>query len=354
MKYHARKQRTHRWNSQQHGVSLVELMIAMTLGLMMIGGTISIFSSSQRVYTTTETLSRLQENARFAFGMLTRDIRMAGYMGCASAYAPVTNTLNPLTPNTKHAYNFDRRIEGFETHHNNANWAPAMDASIIDPLEGRDVITLRTVSGGGAKVTNHAPGSASIQITPSIDLDKKNIVMVSDCISSAIFQITNDNPETNIVHNTGGTEPGNATQNLGKSYKDGELIKLSTMTYYIRTGAGGYPALWRKEGTDAAEEWVEGVEQMQITYGVDTDQDQDMMADQYVTADDVPEKAPGVPDWARVVSVTINLLMATVSDKRIASEKENDFTFNSQSVTLDNYRLGKIFSTTITLRNRVG
>lgn len=358
MKYHTSKQRTHWWISQQHGVSLVELMIAMTLGLMMIGGTISIFSSSQRVYTTTEALSRLQENARFAFGMLTRDIRMAGYMGCAGAYTPVTNTLNNTTD---YAYNFNRAIEGFETTKNSTVWSPTINASIIEPLPGRDVITLRTVVGGGTRVTKHPggtpPGSANIQVAPPHDLVDEDIVMVTDCISSAIFQITNiDVTGTghNIVHNQGGsTTPGNSTQKLGKSYKDGEILKLTTMTYYIRRGAGGYPALWRQEGTQPAQEWVEGVEQMQITYGEDLDQD--MMADQYITADNVT-------DWARVVSVTINLLMATTTNN-IASESQT-YTFNGQIMSLSNHpddllskpkhRLGAVFSTTVTLRNRVG
>ena len=68
----------------QRGLTLVELMIAMLLGLFLLGGLLQIFISSKQTYRMQEGLSRLQENGRFAIDFMARDIRLAGYKGCSS------------------------------------------------------------------------------------------------------------------------------------------------------------------------------------------------------------------------------------------------------------------------------
>ena len=64
------------------GFSLVELMTAMLLSTLLIGATISVFVSNKRVYSATEGLGRIQENARIAFELMSRDIREAGGNPC--------------------------------------------------------------------------------------------------------------------------------------------------------------------------------------------------------------------------------------------------------------------------------
>lgn len=63
----------------QKGLSLIELLIAMLLGLILMAGALQMMLSSQEIYKTTDTLSRIQENGRFALNFLAKDIRMAGY-----------------------------------------------------------------------------------------------------------------------------------------------------------------------------------------------------------------------------------------------------------------------------------
>jgi len=65
--------------SNQKGLSLVELLIAMALGLLLTAGALQMMLASQNIYQTTDTLSRIQENGRFALNFLTKDIRMAGH-----------------------------------------------------------------------------------------------------------------------------------------------------------------------------------------------------------------------------------------------------------------------------------
>src|SRR5690606_20380365 len=68
----------------QAGFSLVELMVALTLGLIIVGGVISIFVTNQQAFRTTEALSRLQENARISFELMAREVRQSGGNPCGT------------------------------------------------------------------------------------------------------------------------------------------------------------------------------------------------------------------------------------------------------------------------------
>lgn len=334
---------------KQHGFTLVELMVAMTLGLLLLGGVITILTSSHQTYRVNDALARMQENARYAFQILSRDIRMAGYFGCAGSNVPTVNTLNNAGD---FLWRLGQALDGFEATSATA-WTPPLptpDGTIPSPLGGRDILVIRGVDGGDTKVTQHPggspPGSANLKVTVGSGLKEDDIVLVTDCQAAAIFQITNVNTSSgqdNIVHNTGNptpNTPGNYTKALGKEFTGGELIKISTRSYFIRL-ADGLPALYRKIGTSAAEELVRGVENMQIEYGEDLDGD--WTADIYRSAD-------AVANWNNVVSVRIGLLMQTI-ENNIASGPQ-PYTFNGATTTPTDRRLRQAFTTIVALRNR--
>lgn len=74
--------RHHRAHSRQRGINLIELMIAMVLGLLVVGGAVSIFVTNQQTYAATESLGRIQENTRTAFELMARELREAGGNPC--------------------------------------------------------------------------------------------------------------------------------------------------------------------------------------------------------------------------------------------------------------------------------
>ncbi len=332
---------------QMRGATLIELMIALVLGLLLTLAIGNIFLGSRQSYAMVDGLSRLQENGRFALRRIARDIREADYMGCGSSLSSyaINNTLNNATD---FRWNFSRGIEGFEATSSTA-WSPTVDASISAPLGGRDIIVVRRVADTPTTVTAHPggtpPGSANIQVAPGSDLKQFDIVMVSDCVSAAIFEITSANPGTSgsLAHNTGSVSqgPGNATQALGREYTNGGITKVSTIVYYIGTGTGGGPALFRAEGANPAQELVEGVEDMQILYGEDTDGDRD--ADRYVAANTVA-------DWSDVISVRVSLLLHSLKDG--LNDTPIAYTYNGATVTPTDRRLRQVFTATLNLRNR--
>ncbi|MFW2438863.1 MAG: PilW family protein [Arenicellales bacterium] len=66
-------------NNQQSGFTLVELMIALVVGLILTSGILQVFLSNKQAYRTNEALSRIQEDSRLLSDILGRNLRMAGY-----------------------------------------------------------------------------------------------------------------------------------------------------------------------------------------------------------------------------------------------------------------------------------
>ncbi len=64
---------------RQQGLSLIELMIAMLLGLIVIAGLFNMYLGSSRSSQFSDGLQRMQENGRYGVSTLQRGIRLAGY-----------------------------------------------------------------------------------------------------------------------------------------------------------------------------------------------------------------------------------------------------------------------------------
>lgn len=79
----------------QRGFGLIELMIAMVLGLLVMGAAFAVFQSNQRSFQANEGLNRIQESARVAYELISRDIRAAGGTACSNLARPdAEHTLN--------------------------------------------------------------------------------------------------------------------------------------------------------------------------------------------------------------------------------------------------------------------
>jgi len=345
----------------QQGLTLVEVMVAVTLGLILTAGLIQVFVSNKQAYRVQEGLARLQENGRFAIDFITRDVRGAGFVGCPGSTTPIVNTLNNAG---SLPWNFASPMQGFEAI-TSTTWSSTtaslpLDASIISALGGRDVITVRRSVGDPVPVVSQPagapPGSSPITVAvtaalSAFDTPANQIAMISDCTNAAVFQIRNPpNPSGGTMnHAIGGASPpaapGNATDALGKDFTNtAEVVRLSTITYYVRqTGtASGRPALWRQVGGAAAQELVEGVQDMQIRYGVDTDGDQ--VPNQYLQAN-------AVTDFNNVVSVRVDLLLQSIEDN--LTNAPQPYTYNGLATTPADRRYRQVFSATIGLRNKI-
>ncbi len=316
----------------QGGMTLIELMIALLIGAFLLGGIIQIFVNSKRTYAMQDNLARLQENGRFAMDFISTDIRMAGYRGCNRS-AAISSILN--TP-TAFLYNFNTPLQGFESSSATA-WTPSIDAAITSPLGGSDVITLRGASQQSNYVTAHASGTADLTLASTTELAANVVVLVSACgaTNPRVFQITGINNKV-ISHAASGT-PGNATQTLTESYAGGEVSRINTTSYYVRQNSGEEPGLYRRIASSNAEKLVDGIENMQILYGEDTD----MIPASGLSTDNTPNyyvPANAVVDMLRVVSIRISLTART-ADTNLSTSGDG--------------RLRRVFTSTIAVRNRL-
>jgi type IV pilus assembly protein PilW len=345
----SRPLRRHTAHGQQ-GLTLVELMVSVTLGLLITLAIGYLYTGSRQTYRMNDNVARMQENGRHAMEMISRDLRMAGYWGCAGM--TIASPINTLNDNTAYAYKFGTPVEGHEATGTDT-WAPAKDASITGVVSGTDILTVRGVYGNAVTVTSHPggtpPGSADLKVSAGSGLVEGDILLVSDCSNAAVFQVTNINTSSgfdNVVHNTGTGTPGNATKALGKEYVGGEIQRIATFTYYIRLNAAGRPALYRlSRGT--AEELVENVENMQLTYGVDTDGDRTV--DEYRTANNVA-------NWNTVRSVRVRLLLVSPDDNLVSPPQtyrylDTDGDGIPDPVTATDNRLRYVFTGTVGIRN---
>lgn len=374
--------------SRQQGLTLVELMVALTVGLILVGAVIAVFIANSGLYSTNKAVAQIQENGRFALSFLDKDVRMAGYMGCAND-TQVYSILN--APANNYIYDFSQGLTGYEAtgtetgtyvlptllnvatpNSFNANAdpnAPLLSSSEVpfstppspptgEPLQGSDMLVIRYATSAPANVIQvPAQSSADFHVSnlPAF-IQAGQIAVITDCVKATVFQITNVQAGPAIVHNAGNVvSPGNFTDILGPLYGPGAVMVVpDVMVYYIGEGVNGQPALFKADlNTINApgalvlqrEELVPDAVNMQILYGVDTNNSQ--TANTYVTADQVQ-------NWNDVVSVSIALLMeSSVGEVPIPPTAP---TFDMLGLTVQaprDTRLRRLFTTTIGLRNRL-
>jgi len=338
--------------SKQRGVSLVELMVSVTIGLILLAGVLSIFLSSKVTYFANEKTARLQENGRVALDLIQHDIRSAGYLGC-SRIAGWNSTLNNTT---SLLWNYEFPVQGFEA--SGGAWAPALAAGTLNPapLPGSDVLVTRAIQRDGTSwrlQLNNAGVTGNPRVLSTTAIPVGQIMLITNCVASSVFQVTGYAPgvPATISHAVGGGTPGNATDDLGWAYPVGSrLAPLETLIYYVANDpVSGEPSLYRQTGaTQPADLLIEGVEALQISYAEDTTGG-DQIADVYRAAN-------AVADWNDVLSVSLALLVRSEETGGESDTKTYQLLPAAAGGVLvdpvDDRRMRMVFTTTATLRNR--
>jgi len=330
-----------RLKNKQQGMTLIEILIALVLGLFLLAGIFQIFLSSKQSYRMQENMSRMQENGRFAMEFLSRDIRMAGYQGCSAASA--NNITAPTLPNPNPVpitlpAGSNLAISGSDAIAN--NWNTIACGASNECIAGSDAVSYHFGGACGNLTGNMATNNANIQISAanSCGIQTYDVFLISDCTTSDIFIAYNASSAAGtqtIAH----ANNQNTASFLGAVYgPDAKLYKMDSSTFFLRTGAGGQPSLWKMDNTKAASganpvELIEGIEDMQILYGEDTN------------ADGAPNRyvnSATVANMNNVVSVRITLSVRSIEDSLTAT-----------LTAAGDHRLRKTFTSTIGIRNRL-
>jgi type IV pilus assembly protein PilW len=255
----------------ERGVSMIELLVAMTIGALLIFGATQVYVDSKRTYDTNESTARLQETARYAMSVLEPDIRMSNYWGLVKGSGVITNQVSRTETSagdpTECGANFARdlmlNIEGTDGSANFActDWRD-------DAVASADTITIRRAATTPSSVT-----TGKLQI----------------CSTRVVGELVEDS--------------GSCT-----AAPAGQVNDLIVNSYYIAkdsNGQPGVPSLRRialVSGPEfQPEEIIPGVEDMQIQFGIDPS-GASGVATRYVNPEDV-----GAGE--QIVSVRIWLLV---------------------------------------------
>ncbi|HEL2977445.1 TPA: PilW family protein [Stenotrophomonas maltophilia] len=324
------------------GLSLIELMIAMVIGLVLMLGITQIFIASRAASRLSEGAARTQENARFALDFLQRDLRMAGHFGCVNDQAHLIKNTGDVRYNLGIAsgsgdpLDFSVPIQGYEaagtaptdTLTLGRTWSAAASVpkSITDlapkPLPGSDILVLRLLSAEGAVVTGASVDGSATTLSVSREgmarlkanaAGTPTVFALADCTRADVFtgSATESTVKVDKVDLTSYSVNNAMTM----------LYRADGLVYYIAANANNEPALYRARsngagGYAAGEELVEGIESMQLLYGLDATTDIALatpptgrIVDQRVASNvSTATDATATAAWRRVGMVQVGLL----------------------------------------------
>lgn len=377
------------------GMSLIELMVALVLGLFLIAGIIQLFIGTRVTYMSNESLARVQENGRFAIDALRTPIREANSRGFCGGEIPIRNHLNQTCSATANLlYGADTAIAGWEYD----GTAPGDDDFELDDLDpaaaaandwrwrdlngdlqtgllseltspnravkGSDVLVVRRLVPIPNLTANpaggHTSGNDFIVLNGAHGHSQNSVMMVTDCTFADIFQNRTDET-SNQFSRDGGTcanpGPGNIDLNWSTQYDDQMLaFAPRIMAYYVGYNADRQePGLYVRElsqGVANAQsmELVEGVENMQILYGYSYPGDSGgdgQSVNEWLAADQVP-------DWGLITAVHVAMIVRSPDTAGSGGPDEPAFDLAGTRVTVqvDSNRLRHPVQSTIGLRNR--
>jgi len=334
---------------RQAGVSLIELMVALVIGLFLIFGAVTIYQQSRSTFRTTEQVARLQEAARLAMDVLEADVRMANYWGLGNKADYIVNrgipsVATPAPFTTAQAARINQCGTGTDN-----NWAIDLDQYIAGSDNSYN-LTCGAFNSAASGTSDTLVIRRGGEAQPA-SLDVNRIYVQSSRIQGTLFVPTAGclSPTNPACIPSEYTPPASQTR------------ELTVHAYYVSTQSTlrtDVPSLRRKTfgnvnaatASDAItdEEIVPGIEDIQIRFGVDTNglaaTDDGLSVDQYVEPD-------AIPVGAEVVSATIWLRVRS-EDRDFSHVDGNTYQYaNIAAFTpADNYHR-IVVSKTIQLRN---
>lgn len=341
------------------GFSLIELMIAMVIGLIVIAAITSVFLAGQQSYRTNNALADVQDSSRVAFELMARDIREAGATGCNSANDRIANLLNNQT--TAWWASWGNAIRGFD----DASQDPAL-TGLPSPNEVAGTSSLQVVGAGldpaatAELYDDQTSGNSIVLAAGAPGFNAGDVVLLCTAGHAALFQISGYTASSRTVTFGTAGAPGNSSTYLG--YPAGSicsqnppppggdakvvycfpanslLSRLHAVDWYIGTNGKGGRSLYRVSleneagvPTPVAREMVRDVTDMTVAY-LDAAND-----GQFYPASSATIASMG-NGWAGVSAVRVTLTMQSAFQRASADGDKP---------------IERTYSFTTTLRNRV-
>lgn len=323
------------------GFSLVELMVAIAIGLVVLAGIVTVFVAQRQVYGTATAQASIQNAENAIAAMVAPAVRGAGFAGCGAF-----STTGSIINSGSLAYNFSAPMFGYDASvpmaglnaandGNVGDWTPALDSTLKGlPEAGSDVIVVGGELPGTipVPVTNIVGNSGQLSILrqpfppPSTATIQPGMIgAVSDCSKSIAFttfaQAAANSQPIVVQHNQGTGTGSNKQANFAPNFPQGsQFVLMQQEAFYVGQGPGGQSALygavmmcgtWQAlsvlatgcsngngSSVSAPQPLVSGVDNMQILYGIGSGG----VIQQWVSAS-------AVTNWAQVYAVRMGFLI---------------------------------------------
>jgi type IV pilus assembly protein PilW len=290
--------------TKQSGYTIIELMVAITISLILLSALVTMFAASSRERRAVERANQQTDDGQYALQLLSDDLRNAGYLATFNpgAFSAPNSQLTVPTalPNpcaTTVATLNSALLVPVQGYDNGAN-APAC---LADLRAGTDILVVRrssTCSVGSAGCDPQVAGDAYFQASGCANEFTANTFYVLD---------------TNV---------GNLNLHLKDCATVAPIYQYRTHIYFVANddqAGDGIPTLKRAElgaGSFTTVSLVEGVDNLQIEYGLDTSAPTTGSPAVY-TADpntyNTCAPATCVSYWGNVVEVKLNLLTRDIT-----------------------------------------
>lgn len=291
--------------SRERGLSLIELMIALTIGMLMLTALASMYMGASNNNKELARSSRQIEDGRYALQVLTDDIALAGYLGYF--YTPIAPALppDPCELNTMATIRtgLSLAVQGYD--------APAAPAAPLsgcladaDHVAGTDVLVIRRADTNATATGALLANEVYVQANSDVNNSSNPVADVGTYTAAKFPLLLRDNTTTAPIRKLHvhiyfvarcSVPAGGGSACIGDGTDDNGNPIPTLKRLELTLDAGGNRA------------WVvtpiaEGVENMQIDYGVDSDGDG--------VPDGVFTTAPATAaDWANVVAMNIHLVV---------------------------------------------
>lgn len=271
------------------GLGLIELMIAMVLALVVMGAAFAIFMSNRATFNANEGINRIQESARVAFELMSRDIRAAGGSACSNMSVIETSTAESV------AFR-DTPVSG--------------DADSLTVLSGDD--TAYRITASSATSVTLDPD----QVDDATEVFETNdVLLLCNARKTFVVEATNVSATTvSFASLPGGYNP------MDDEFAPPAAVVLARfrdVNWSVGPNTRGGSSLWVSRGGAAAEEVAEGVTDIAFEY-----------------LEEGGAVYTAAPDWNRVVAVRVDMTLrgADIEGQQLTRNASNVVSLRSRSL----------------------
>ena len=338
-------------SKQQHGFTLVELIVSMLISLFVVIAAVRLFTASSLSDRLNYQFGVMQESARSALFSISNDARMAGFSGCSDEF-DTSNVL--MNSNALDQWLVtEAKVQGI-------NQADVVN--MVDPAATSEGIIIYKMSADEFfNITSHDEATGSVvfdrPIAADIAADSPVVLVRQDCQQVAIVAASTVASNSLTYATSGGSSFNNCSLSLQgnftcysgsvalgtTNFNPGIMSPLDSVVYYLAPD-NGVSTLFRKRVGDAnGVPVVAGIEDMVVYYGLDTDGDGS--SNRFIRAGDRNFRHA---HWATVTAIRLHLL--TISRIEL-TPSPRDYFFNGTAITGTDQFLRREYVMSIGIRN---